>query len=368
MRILQVISSLRVGGAETIVKDLTIALNSRGNVVDVAVFDGTDSPLKRELLEKGCRVYEFSKRGNIYSPLNIVRLLRLSKSYDIIHTHNTSPQFIAAICSLFIRAVYITTEHNTTNRRRGNLLFLPFDRWMYSRYNTIVCVSEDVSNNLKEYIGAFSSCSNLKTISNGIDVDRFYRVSGYDRESFCKSSVGKFVVCMVAGFRKQKDQDSLIRSFTFLPKDHFELWLVGDGDRRDELRQLVSSLDLSSNVVFWGIRSDVAEILHTADAIVMSSHYEGLSLSSIEGMSVFKPFIASKVDGITDVVDGAGILFTHQDYYGLAEILIHLDEDVKYYQEVAERCYIRARKYDIINTVLEYERLYKVLLADYYCE
>jgi len=358
MRILQVISSLRVGGAEKIVKDLTIALNNRGNEVEVAVFDGTDSPIKRELIEKGCTIYEFSSSGSIYSPLNIIRLLRLIKSYDIIHTHNTAPQFFAAICSLFNRAVYITTEHNTINRRRGIRFFLPFDKWMYSRYNAIVSVSEDVNKNLKEYIGAFSSRLNLIVISNGVDVNRFYNASGYDRERFCKSSVGKYVVCMVAGFRKQKDQDTLIRAFSFLPKDRFELWLVGDGERRKELEELVSSLDLDSNVVFWGIRSDVAAVLHTSDAIVMSSHYEGLSLSSLEGMAVGKPFIASDVDGLRDIVKEAGLLFPHQNEKTLAEIIQSLSNDSEMSRNISTRCFKRASCYSLEKMVDRYESLY----------
>lgn len=363
MRILQVISSLRVGGAEKIVKDLTIALNNRGNMVDVAVFDGTDSPLKRELIEKGCVIYDFSS-SSIYSPLNIVRLLRLIKSYDIIHTHNTSPQFFAAFCSLFNRAVYITTEHNTTNRRRGIRFFLPLDKWMYSRYNAIVSVSEDVNKNLKEYIGAFSSRLNLIVISNGVDVNQFYNASGYDRGRFCKSSVGKYVVCMVAGFRKQKDQDTLIRAFSLLPKDRFELWLVGDGERRKELEELAMSLDLS-NIVFWGIRSDVAEILHTADAIVMSSHYEGLSLSSIEGMSVSKPFISSDVDGLREIVFGAGLLFPHQNAQALANLLLQLCSNQEFGRIVGNKCFERASHYSLDQMIRQYESLYDCYINIY---
>lgn len=361
MRVLQVVSSLRIGGAEKIVKDLSIALKNRGNVVDVAVFDGTDSTLKRELLENSCRVYEFSKRGRIYSPLNIIRLLRIIESYDIIHTHNTAPQYIAAVCSLFKRAVYITTEHNTTNRRRNKSYFLPFDRWMYSRYNTIVCVSEEVNKNMILYLGDFSSHLNLKTISNGVDVDKFFKATGYDRRFFCKSAIGKFVVCMVAGFRKQKDQDTLIRSFAFLPKNQFELWLVGDGERREILERLVASLSLQSNVIFWGIRSDIAAILHTSDAVVMSSHYEGLSLSCVEGMSVGRPFISSDVMGLREIVANAGILFPPGDFKALSEIILSLSKNKELCAKVSDQCYAKAMNYSISSMVNNYDSLYSKL-------
>ena len=365
MRILQVISSLRVGGAEKIVKDLTIALNNRGNEVDVAVFDGADSPLKRELIDSGCKVQELSKRGNVYSVFNIIRLLRLIHSYDIVHTHNTSPQFCAAICSLFIKKVFVTTEHSTSNRRRNNPIWLLFDKWMYSRYDKIVCVSGIVRDNLINHLGCNFHLEKIDTIHNGIDVVHFHEAEGYERLSFCPKSANKFVVCMVAGFRKEKDQDTVIRAFSFLPKDRFELWLVGDGERRKELEELVKSLDLSSYVVFWGIRSDVAEILHTADAIVMSSHYEGLSLSSLEGMAVGKPFIASDVDGLRDIVKGAGLLFPGRDEKNLAEIIQLLSNESDMSRNISTRCFKRATCYSLEIMVDRYESLYSVLLTNW---
>lgn len=364
MRILQVISSLKVGGAEKIVKDLSIALNNRGNKVDVAVFDGTDSPLKRELIDSGCQVYEFSKSGNVYSVFNIIKLLRLIRSYDIVHTHNTSPQFFAAICSLFVKKIFITTEHSTSNRRRNNPLWLLIDKWMYSRYDKIVCVSDSVRNNLVSYLGGTLYLEKIDTVYNGVDVVFFHEAEGYDRLSFCPESANKFVVCMVAGFRKEKDQDTVIRAFSFLPKDRFELWLVGDGERRKELEELVKSLDLSSNVVFWGIRSDVAAVLHTSDAIVMSSHYEGLSLSSLEGMSVGKPFIASDVDGLRDIVKEAGLLFPCQDEKTLAEIIRSVSNDSEMSRSISTRCLQRANCFSLETMVDRYEAHYSTVFTN----
>ena len=116
------------------------------------------------------------------------------------------------------------------------------------------------------------------------------------------SSNGKFIVIMVAAFRKQKDQDTLIKAIAKLPQEKFELWLVGDGERREELKKLVVEQNMEDNVKFLGVRSDVANVLKTSDVVVMSSHWEGLSLSNLEGMSVGKPFVASNVDGLREPV------------------------------------------------------------------
>ena len=136
------------------------------------------------------------------------------------------------------------------------------------------------------------------------------------------------------------------------------MWLVGDGERRDELKKLVSDQKVEDNVRFLGVRSDVANVLKAADVVVMSSHWEGLSLSNIEGMSVGKPFVASDVDGLREITKDAGILFKHEDADELASIILQLSKDKDYYDYIAARCYERAKQFDISKTIEGYNALY----------
>lgn len=131
----------------------------------------------------------------------------------------------------------------------------------------------------------------------------------------------------------------------------------GSRSRQESLEALAKGKE---NIKFLGVRSDIPEILNTADIVVMSSHYEGLSLSSVEGMSVGKPFIASDVDGLHEVVNGYGILVPHQDTKALADEISHLATDT-HYQQVANKCWQRALMYDIKTMVEGYEGVYKGL-------
>ena len=165
---------------------------------------------------------------------------------------------------------------------------------------------------------------------------------------------------MVAGFRWEKDQDTVIKALRHMP-DNFHLFLAGDGIRRKELENLAASEALGNRVHFLGIRSDIPELLHAADYIVMSSHFEGLSLSSVEGMSVGKPFIASDVDGLREVVTGAGVLFPHQDAQSLANAILQLDSDENKYKSIADSCLTRAKQFDISAMADAYNECYKTL-------
>lgn len=329
MRILQVITSLHIGGAEKLIVDMVPLYQELGYQVDVLLFDGTETPFKRQLQDKGVTIYELGKGGSVYNPLYIFRLIPFLRKYDIVHTHNTS------------------------NRRRDWKCYKLLDKWMYSRYRSIICISDKAHENLCHYLGTSKS---IKTIYNGIDLMRFQEV-----QADASFRNGKTVVTMVAGFRYQKDQDTLIKAFQYLPTEQYELWLVGDGERRSTLEDLVSRLGILENVRFWGIRSDIPVLLKSSDIIVMSSHFEGLSLSSIEGMAVDRPFIASDVDGLHEITKNAGILFPHGDAKALANIILRLKEE-PYYRQIADRCQQRASKYDIRKTVTAYLEIYKQLV------
>lgn len=356
MKILQVITSLSTGGAEKLISEITPMLRDKGHQVDVLAFDGADTAFKKALTDKGIKVYSFGKGCNVYNPLFIFRLAKMMKNYDIVHTHNTAPQLFAAIGSVLCSVVLCTTEHNTSNRRRDLKCYAPIDKWMYGRYRQIICISDQAEENLKKYLG--EDKFNICTIYNGIDVERFAQAQPC--AALVKEKGQKKAVVMVAGFRYQKDQDTLIKAISLLPKDDYELWLVGDGERREALHNVVKDMAVEDRVKFLGLRNDIPNILKAADIVVMSSHFEGLSLSSIEGMSSGRPFIASDVDGLHEIVAGNGLLFPHEDAKALADLILQMATDVDARNRVIDACQKKASQYDIKVMAEKYNNLYKL--------
>ena len=109
MKILQVITSLRTGGAEKLIVDMVPLYQERGHQVDVLLFDGTETPFKKQLRDNGVTIYQLGEGGSVYNPLYIFRLIPLLRKYDILHTHNTACQLFTAIAGLFSSTILITT-------------------------------------------------------------------------------------------------------------------------------------------------------------------------------------------------------------------------------------------------------------------
>lgn len=272
------------------------------------------------------------------------------RGYDVVITHNSSPQLFGAIANLWCKTPLVTTEHNTDNRKRHSWLTRIIDKWMYRQYDRIVCCSDKVKENLSAYLG--HACK-MESIPNGVDLSKIYETNPIAIEK-----KGKKIITMVASLRKQKDHPTLLRAMAQLPKGHYELWLLGEGKLEGEARQLAEELGLTESVRFLGVKENVAEYLKASDVVVLSSHYEGLSLACIEGMASGKPFIASDVNGLREVVGGAGVLVPHEDAQALASAIKRLTDDAKYRKEVVTACMERASHYDIRRTADLYHKMF----------
>lgn len=368
MKILQVITSLEMGGAETLVVNLILRLQALGYTVDLCVFNGIDTPLMQKLKRESPNTTIYTLGRGVYNPFYILKLAKIMRGYDIIHTHNSSPQLFVAIANLFTRRKLVSTEHNTSNRKRNWKWYAPIESWMYRQYGHIICISEIAEMKLRDYMGGdwlnkeSSIYNKISTINNGVDVKAISNTLP-DAELLSLKKDRKAIL-MVAGFRNQKDQNTVVKALNLLDKEKFEVWFAGIGDRMGDVKQLALSLGVANNVKFLGLRTDIPNVLKAADVIVMSSHWEGLSLSNVEGMSAHKPFIASNVNGLREVTEGYGILFPHEDTDTLAKEINRLAEDENYYKEIASRCFDRALQFDINKTVDGYEKIYQTLMSN----
>lgn len=352
MRILHVITSLRTGGAEKLMVDLLPRLRENGEVVELVIFDGIRTPFFDAFEKTGIPLHVLNTGKSVYDIRNLLALRNFIKRADVVHTHNTAPQLFAALANVGLGKLLITTEHNTTNRRRDIPVLKPVDCWIYRQYARIICISEKAEENLRLYLNDHSD--KILTIFNGIDTSRFNIPYVEKRDQ------SQFVITMVAAFREQKDQMTLIKSMLLLP-DNYMLQLVGvkSGQKYEECRRFVEEHELKDKVLFLGQRTDIPSLLSNSDVVVLSSHYEGLSLSSIEGMASGRPFIASDVDGLHEIVNGYGILVPHENASAMAEAILQVTQNEEYAHQIAKRCQERAMSFDISRMADNYCNVYK---------
>lgn len=363
MRILQIDNSLGMGGAEKLLLDTVPLYRKAGIEMDVLLLWDNDLPFANELRKLNCcNVFVLKKSENakdVYNPLFIFKMKKYLKNYDIVHLHVFPSQYYAVFANLLngSKTKLILTEHSTTNGRISNKIFKPVEKFIYSKYNKIICITEEINVLYQNYLGLSDQ---LITINNGVDTNKISAATPYTKSDLGYIEEDRLLI-MVARFNKLKDQDTCIRSLLNLP-ENYKLVLVGDGERRTDLEKLVSTLHLSERVNFLGIRSDVYSLYKMSDVAVLSSNWEGFGLAAVEAMACGIPIIASNVQGLAQVVAGAGILFETGNPSQLAEIILSL-EDSQGYKNTAEKCLERSKEYDIMKMVHKHIELYHAVMG-----
>ncbi|MFM2229267.1 MAG: hypothetical protein RL607_525 [Bacteroidota bacterium] len=358
MRILQIINSLETGGAEKLLVD-TVPIYAESVTMDVLILNGKEAPFKKLLEDKNCCEIIALGTYSVYNPLYIFKLIPVLRHYDIIHVHLFPAFYWVAFAHWisFSKAILVYTEHSVVNRRREHFFLKWLDRWIYKMYDAIISITTAVQAGLKESLGNQKNLNYI--IPNGVNINQINVAKGYSKTDFFDDS--SCLILHVARFGYPKDQKTVIESLVYLP-EKFKLLLVGEGEQLETCKALVQQLKLSHRIQFLGMRKDVPDLLKTADIVVLSSEYEGLSLSSIEGMASGKPFIASDVPGLTEIVEGAGLLFPCGDAHKLSIIFLELDANPEFYAQIAMRCKKQVENYSIEAMIQTHLQLYQSLI------
>lgn len=355
MKVLHIINNLGSGGAERLLEDLIPLMNKMENLeVDILLLTDKNNVFYDSLINKGVKV-TVVKHRNIYDFRNIFEIRKniMKGSYDIVHSHIFPTQYWVALSRFFLvnkKVKFITTEHSTYNRRREKFYFRYLDKLIYSQYDSIISITEKTRDNLINWIEPKrKKLSKHIVIENGIDIKKI-KAALPIKKSELVEGIGENtkLICMVGRFSEAKDQPTLIRAMSKLSKD-VHLILVGEGPLMSDNKELAQKLCVSDRVHFLGFRKDIPRILKTVDLVVLSSNWEGLSLASIEGMASGKPFIASNVPGLEEIVRGVGLLFGQGDVHKLTSLINQLLNDDALYNEICIRCLNESKKYSLHN-------------------
>lgn len=363
MKVLQIINSLGTGGAEKLLLDTIPLYRQAGVEMDVLVLWNNNHQFINALKALNCCniivLKESDDYKDIYKLSHIWKLRTYLKQYDAAHIHLFPAQYYTVLANIAIgnSCKLVFTEHNTTNRRIENRYFRHIQKWIYSYFDKIVCISPEIQRIYGEYLKGFES--KLVLIENGVNLQVIRQsVPMLKSDLHPNISEDDKIILQVSAFRTQKDQRTLIEAMAILP-DNMKLILVGEGELKKECEERSEELGIKDRVLFLGLRMDVPQLLKTSDIVVLSSRYEGLSLSSIEGMASGKPFVASDVPGLTDIVQGAGVLFECGNTKELATKIQTLFDDANYYDTVASACQEKAQQYDIQIMIQKHIDLYK---------
>ena len=334
MKILHVITTLDVGGAEMHVLAQVRGQHARGHTLRVAYLKGQGT------LAADFRAAGAEWVGPVGSGFGLPwRLARLVRWAGVVHSHllkaDMAMALIATLCAA--RGRLVSSKHNDEQVLRRALVSRVHGMLGNLPRRTIV-----LSDHVGEFIAKHGRVAQKKLVRiyYGLDPAPFesaHRASAATRVDARRSfgfGPDDIVFTCIARFAPQKAHDVLLDAFATARKSdpRLRLLLVGDdpfGDGRRRAEAQAQALGLGPACVFAGIRRDVPQLLMLSDVFVMCSLWEGLGLVFLEAMSSELCVLATRVSAVPEVViDGeTGLLVPPRDVSALAAAMSILARD-----------------------------------------
>jgi len=334
MHVLQLVPSLRVGGVERGVLDVSKGLITRGHRVSVVSSGG---PLVERLTQLGATHYHApvheKSPATMWSCVPLVVQIIRSTGVDVVHARSRVPGWIGWLATRRAQRPFVTTAHG---------FYAPHAASRVMVWGRLVITPSDVLGRyLIETFGL--PRERLRVIPRGVDLQEF--AVRPPRQAVV---VGPWRIGLFGRLSPLKGQDVALEACAELIRRRVPVTLCLAGDTpespgRRALEALIRSRHLEQAVEWWGVRDDMASAIADVDCVVMPSTYpESFGRSAIEAQAVGRPVVASRVGALPELIDDGvtGWLVPPRDPIALADAVERLVKD----PAVRTRCVETARR------------------------
>lgn len=279
---------------------------------------------------------KYFNRIKFYS--SVIKLIKKNK-YKVVHIHSIAAIWGFALCAKIagVRSVY--TFHNVYPSRALTYPYHYLLRWSAKhifkcRFQTI---SDSVYNN-----ELFTYHNKTTKIYNWYD-DRYYAATTDEKENARKElgiDSSSFVMISVGGCSPIKRHSEVIKSLpSIVEKIPNCVYLhLGKGISEVEEKELAEELGVSNHIRFCGNQTDVRKYLIASDVYLMTSRFEGISITTIEAMACQIPTILYDVPGLCDFnKTGEHSIIIPEDFRRLSEKVIYVNANPNFSSEIVIR-------------------------------
>ncbi|WP_442512163.1 glycosyltransferase [Novipirellula sp. SH528] len=338
-----VITSMPVGGAETLLVNLMRRMNPEIMIPEVACLK--DPGVLGDQIASEFKVH-FNLLSSKYDMRVLPRLVHLmhSRWIDVVITVGAGDKmFWGRVAAKIAGVPVIASALHSTGWPDG-----------VGRLNRkLTCITDafiGVAESHGEFLTSFEKfpASKVNVIRNGVDCDRFH-ASATARQSL-RNELGipsdAPVVGLVAALRSEKNHAMLLNTAAMIRNQNRDSrlgqthWvIVGDGPERTAIENLRDELDLASHVHLLGTRHDTPELVAGMDVFALTSLNEASPVSILEALACCVPVVATDVGSISESViqDVTGHLVPSQDVPAMANAVSQLLNDPETARRMGEQ-------------------------------
>ena len=315
--------------------------------------DARVAELKSKLREMNVRCYQIDFARNIkcigqnIKAYQQVKKLMEQNHYVFCHCHSPIGGVVARIAGHRTKTKIIYTAHGFHFYKGAPianwLMFYPVEKILSYWTDTLITINQEDYKRAKK---KFHAGKTYYLPGIGIDLERFHvgdaQTIQQKRQELGLQPQDVFLLS-VGELSDRKNHVVVIEAMKQLIQRHPQLryFICGQGEKKQELQQLIRKYHLEDHVKLLGFRTDVAELCQAADVFVFPSKQEGLPVALMEAMACGVPVVCSRIRGNTDIVKD-----------GVNGYLVSSDRSEKYILAIAKAMQM--------NTIVDKKKMYAI--------
>ncbi|WP_289036996.1 glycosyltransferase [uncultured Zobellia sp.] len=249
---------------------------------------------------------------------------------DVVHIHRSTMRLMMSYAAWKAGCKALYTFHNVFPTKWYTKPYHIAQRWIAK--NIFKCVFQTISDSVYEHEKNFYY-NNTYKVYNWYDNSRFFPASDSEKRELRKQLIipeNALVLISIGGCSHIKRHSDIINALPLIIEKYPNVIYLhlGEGDTLETERMEVEKLGLKEHVRFEGNQKDVRKFLVVSDIYLMTSEFEGISLTTIEAMVTKIPAILYDVPGLRDFnASQRCAKLIPQDYEKLAKAVIALNEN-----------------------------------------
>lgn len=293
IRILHIIGKMDRAGAETMLMNLYRNIDRSKVQFDFVTFTDEVGDYDAEITKLGGKIIPILASNPIERMLKLQKFLRQNPEYRIVHAHTLLSNAFHLLAAKGAGVKHrISHSHNTSNGKSGTVDKI-YEKWALITNRYIATYKIACGKLAAQYL--FGTTKEVMILPNAVDIDSMIDVASnsidYIEKNFEKKGLK---IVQVGRLNEVKNHQFSLQVAEELKKRNidFTIYFIGQGPLEFELKQQASNKLLQNRVKFLGVRSDVTELMASADFMIMPSLHEGFPVVLVE----------SQVIGLTAIV------------------------------------------------------------------
>jgi glycosyltransferase involved in cell wall biosynthesis len=235
-------------------------------------------------------------------------------------------------------------------------ILAPVFRAIWKKASALVACS----GGLKERASLFMPSLPIDVIPNGVELDRFFPAETKEKSDFLRLlTVGRLSVT--------KRIEMLIDTVDILHRTacKVHLTIVGGGQMEQQLRNIAAEKELRDVIKITG-RMDLKkmpEVYRNNDIFISTSMQEGMSNAMLEAMASGLPIVTTRCEGLTELIDGNGLIVEQDNIEELAKAVKRLADNPKLYKQMSVAARKQAEKFNWANVAESYIEQYRKIIT-----